>query len=141
MEPNETIVLNNITGSAVTVGDADHDETTQSSTTYTIRDDDTLTVEFSQATGSDLESTGGNLPQLLVTGQVQAGYSVTVSVAVDGSGTASGAGTDYHDPTTLTVIGGTYAAQAFAIPGLAVVNDSIVEPNETIVLNSITAAR
>ena len=51
---------------------------------YTILDDDTLTVEFARPTGSGLESSGGNLTLLLVTGEVQAGYSVEVWVGVTG---------------------------------------------------------
>ena len=39
----------------------------------TITDNDTLLVEFNQATGTDTENSGGNLPRLLVTGSVEAG--------------------------------------------------------------------
>mgnify|MGYP000181601571 CR=1 FL=1 len=73
VEPDETIVLGiDGTPSDVTVGDANSDSTTQSGHTYTILDDDSLTVEFDGATASDTETSGGNLPQLLVSGQVQA---------------------------------------------------------------------
>ena len=108
------------------------------SVTTTITDNDTLTVEFNQSTGNDVESGGGNLPQLLVTGEVQQGHSVTVSVSVAGSSTASGGGVDFHSPTTLTITGGSYAATAFVIPTLAIVDDGTAEPDETIVLNNIT---
>jgi len=101
--------------------------------TLNIADDDALTVEFNQATGSDTETSGGNLPTFLVTGEVGAGHTVSVGVTI-GAGTATGGGTDYDDPTALTVNPGTYAAQGIAIPTLAIKGDSIVEPNETIIL-------
>ncbi len=44
LEPNETIVLNGISGSAVTVGDANGVGGTQSSTTYTITDQPRLVI-------------------------------------------------------------------------------------------------
>ncbi len=100
----------------------------------TINDDDALTVEFNQATGSDTENSGGNLPQFLVTGDVETGHTVAIDVTV-GAGTATGGGVDYADPTTLTVPAGSYAAQTFAIPTLAIQDDILVEPNKTIMLN------
>ena len=131
VEPNETITLGNIAGVDVTIG-------TQTSTTYTILDDDTLSVEFSQAVGDDVEASGGNLPQLLVSGQVQAGHSVNVDVSVTG-GTASAA--DYVAPTTLNVGGGIYASTAFAIPSLQVVDENLVEADETLTLGGIIGSQ
>ena len=130
VEPGETIDLGNITGSAVSVGP-------QNSTTYTINDDDSLSVEFSQASGNDAETSGGNLPQFSVTGQVQAGHTVSVSAAVTGG---SATATDFTGPSMLNVGGGTYSAMAFAIPSLAISHDSIVEPGETIDLGNITGS-
>src|SRR5437870_352582 len=95
VEPSETIVLGSITGSAVTVGDANNNSSTQSSTTYTILDDDTLTVELNQASGSALDTLALHDALPILTGQVQAGHSVTIDVAVTG-GTASAA--DYTAP-------------------------------------------
>ena len=130
VEPSETIQLGNITGSAVAVGP-------QSATTYTIADDDTLAVEFNQSTGSDTETSGANLPQLLLTGDIQTGHSVSVDVSVVG-GTATAA--DFVQPATLTVGPGTYSAQPVAIPNLAIVSDSLVEPSETVELGSISGS-
>jgi len=98
----------------------------------TLTDADALLVEFNQASGSDLESSGGNLPELLVTGEVQAGHSVDVDVTVTG-GTATSV-TDFSVPMTLTVGAGSYTAQAFAIPGLGISDDSVIEPDETVLL-------
>ena len=104
-----------------------------------IADDDKLTVEFSQPTGSDPESGGGDLPQLLVTGELEAGYSVDVSVAVTG-GTASTA--DYTNTATVTILGGAkYGTMATAVTtNLAITPDGVVEPDETIQL-TLSAAR
>ena len=126
VEPDETFVLA-MTASSGLVDDSD-------TAIGTIEDNDTLSVEFSQSVGDDVEASGGNLPQLLVSGQVQAGHSLNIDVSVTG-GTASAA--DYTAPTTLNVGGGTYASTAFAIPSLQVVDDAIVEPNETITLGNI----
>ena len=128
VEPDETIILASITGNDITVG-------VQSSTTCTINNDDTLLVAFNQPTGSDAEASGGNLPQLLVSGEVQAGHVVSISTAVTG-GTAPG--TDFGSPSTLNVGAGTYASTPFAIPSLSISDDSFAEPNETIDLANIT---
>ncbi len=130
VEPDETIVLGNITGSFVSIG-------SQSSSDYTILNDDSLTVEFSQSNGSDAETAGGGLPELLVTGDIQSGHTVNVSVAVIG-GTATAS--DYTGPASLIVGSGTYTGQAFAIPSLAISSDAVVEPDETIELGNITGA-
>ncbi|TPW09115.1 MAG: hypothetical protein FD127_4243, partial [Acidimicrobiaceae bacterium] len=131
VEPDEDFQLGTITGSAITLG-------AQTTTTYTINDDDTLLVEFDQATGSDDEASGGNLPQLLVTGEVQTGHTVTIDVAVTGGNATSGA--DFTAPTTLTVTAGTYTAQAFAIPSLAIIDETDGESDETIVLGNLTGS-
>ena len=106
----------------------------------TIADDDFLLVEFDQDQGTDRESSGGNLPQLLVTGTVPAGQSVTIDVMVVG-GTATGGGVDYNDPTTVTVAAGTYNATAVAITELSVIPDALIEPDETIDLGTLTGSQ
>ena len=108
-------------------------DATDFTTTTTINDDDSLTVEFDQATGMDAENIGGDLPQLLVTGEIEAGHSVDIDVTVSG-GTATGS--DFTAPTTLTLLGGTYtAASPQAIPSLAITPDGVVELDETIDLS------
>ncbi len=140
VEPNETLKL---VLSALSAGGRSVNFSGLGTTltgTGTITNDDTLLVEFSQAAGIDVETIGGNLPKLLVTGTVQVGQSVTINVVVDGSSTATGGGVDFVNPTTLTVTAGTYTATAFAIPSLAIISDSLLEPNETIVLNGISGS-
>ncbi len=106
--------------------------------TGTITDNDLLLVEFSQSTGMDVESSGANLPQLLVTGTIQAGHSVTINTAAIATSTATGSGVDYTNPTAVTVAGGIYSATAFAVPGLSITSDTLIESDETIDLGSPT---
>ena len=133
VEPDETIELTLSTASPqVTLG-------TQTTTEYTILDDDTLTVEFDTASSSDDEAAAGTWPVLLVTGEVQTGYSVDVSVAVTG-GTAGAA--DYTNTATVTIGAGVYdgtLATAVAT-NLTITDDSVVEPDETIELTLSTAS-
>ncbi|MDP7014778.1 MAG: Ig-like domain-containing protein [Pirellulaceae bacterium] len=123
VEPDESIVLGGIAGADTTVGQQD-------SFIYTILNDDALTVEFDQPAGSDLEAVGGNLPKLLVTGEVQTGYSVSIQVTAS-AGSATGGGLDYDDPTALAV-SGSLSADAFSIPGFAIIDDPAAESDETI---------
>ncbi|MEP0460397.1 MAG: gliding motility-associated C-terminal domain-containing protein, partial [Flavobacteriaceae bacterium] len=128
VEPNETIdlVVGTATGDATLGG--------QTTTTYTINNDDSVTVEFSQATGSDVENTGGNLPELFVTGTVTNATTVTVSDA--GTGDAiSGVDYAFTSPQVVNIPSGTYdgtLATSIAIPTLSITGDLDVEPNETI---------
>ncbi|WP_161594413.1 Calx-beta domain-containing protein [Flagellimonas alvinocaridis] len=91
-----------------------------------------VTVEFSQATGSDDEDSGGNLPVLLVTGNVLVSTTVTVTDA--GTGTAtSGVDYDFTSPQVVDIPIGTYlAGSSIPIPTLAITGDTAVEPNETL---------
>ncbi|MEP5617252.1 MAG: hypothetical protein ABJP76_14195, partial [Flavobacteriaceae bacterium] len=91
-------------------------------------------VEFSQATGSDVENTGGNLPELFVTGTVTNATTVTVSDAGTGDATA---GVDYAftSPQVVNIPSGTYdgtLATSITISMLSITGDLDVEPNETI---------
>ncbi|WP_317169673.1 Calx-beta domain-containing protein, partial [Saonia flava] len=79
------ITLSNITGGVATILDG--------TAVGTIINDDGVSVTFSSATGSDTETSGGNLPTLFITGTVTAATSVTVTDALTGS--ATGGGTDY----------------------------------------------
>jgi uncharacterized repeat protein (TIGR01451 family) len=94
-------------------------------------------VEFTQASSSSPEATGGNLPTLRVNGTVTTAFTVTVQIT---GGTAT-LGTDYTTPgnsTTLTinVPVGTYdgvsSSSLFALP-VTITNDASSESNETIV--------
>lgn len=98
-------------------------------------------VEFTQPSSSSPESTGGNLPTLRVNGTTAT--PITINVQITG-GTAT-LGTDYTTPgnsTLLSVVvpAGTYdgvgAASLIALP-ITVVNDSVPEPNETILFGIV----
>ncbi|MGX1928794.1 T9SS type B sorting domain-containing protein [Flagellimonas sp. 2504JD4-2] len=128
VEPNETIDL------ALSAPTGDATLGTQTTTTYTINNDDSVTVEFSQATGSDVENTGGNLPVLLITGTVTAATTVTVTDAGTGSAT-NGVDYDFTSPQVVNIPAATYdgtAGTAIAVPTLSITGDTTVEPNETI---------
>ena len=104
----------------------------QTTTTYTINNDDSVTVEFSQATGAAAENVGNNLPSLFITGTV----ANTSSVTITGGGSAT-PGTDYTltSPQAVNIPAGSYdgtAGTAIAIPTLGITGDAVLEPNETI---------
>lgn len=93
-------------------------------------------VEFTRAASSTPESASDNLPTLRVNGTVTAPFAVTVRIV---GGTAT-IGSDYHTPgdsTTITVnipagvYDGVSAGSLFELP-VQVVNDAVVEGNETI---------
>ena len=95
-----------------------------------------MTVEFSQATGSDTENSGGNLPVLLVTGTVV--NATTVTVTDLGTGTAT-SGVDYSftSPELVNIPAGVYdgtAGTAVALT-LTITGDTDVESDETIDLS------
>uniref|UniRef100_UPI0023493E2F T9SS type B sorting domain-containing protein n=2 Tax=Flavobacteriales TaxID=200644 RepID=UPI0023493E2F len=120
----------------LTLGSATGDVTLggQASTTYTINNDDSVTVEFSQATGSDAENTGGNLPVLFVTGTVVNASSVTVTDAGTGDAT-SGVDYSFTSPQVVNIPAGTYdgtVGTAISIPTLSITGDTDVEGNETV---------
>ena len=90
-------------------------------------------VEFSTATASDAENSGGNLPVLLVDGTLAEDR--TVEVAVTG-GTAT-SGTDYTNTVTVTIpAGGGYDGTlgTAVATNLSITGDSVVEADETIEL-------
>ncbi|MCA0392776.1 MAG: DUF11 domain-containing protein [Proteobacteria bacterium] len=95
-------------------------------------------VDFARASSSTPESSSSNLPTLRVNGQAFAAFTITVQIT---GGTAT-LGTDYTTPgnsTTMTinVPPGTYdgvsAGSLFALP-ITVLQDALVEPSETILL-------
>jgi VCBS repeat-containing protein len=109
--------------------------------TGTIIDNDSLLVEFNQATGMDTESAGGNLPQLLVTGTIQIGHRVTINLSVLDA-TATGGGVDYTATTSVTIPAGSYdAAVVFTTSLLSINPDTLIESDETIDLGSLTGSQ
>ena len=121
----------------ISEGDANDDAFVQDSFRYTITDDEVVTVrvEFA-ADSSDLENTGGNLPQILVLGIVTAPTTVQVTNAGTGSAT-EGAGNDYTftSPVTVTIPADTYGGtlgSAISLDSLTILGDATVESDETI---------
>ncbi|MEO0507934.1 MAG: Calx-beta domain-containing protein [Bacteroidota bacterium] len=99
-------------------------------TTYTIENDD-ATIEFTQAVGADDEASGGNLPQIRINGDITQASTVTIDEL---TGTATN-GDDYtfsSPPRILNITPGSYSNVVRDIPTLAISNDPIVEPDETI---------
>ena len=91
-------------------------------------------LEFNATSTSDLESagTGGALPRIVIDGNVST--PLTLNLTVTG-GTAT-LGTDYTTPTgtstfTVTIPVGNYDSASFAT-GITIVNDAVIEPDETI---------
>ena len=126
VEGFETIQFNlsNPTGDAV-LG-------TQSSLVLTIIDDESASVAFSQAIGSDKESVGSNLPALVISGSISANTTITVTNTDTGNATL---GDDYtlDAPLTITIPEGVYdgsLSSAIQIPGLAIIDDPILENTE-----------
>ncbi len=116
--------LSNPTGDAV-LG-------TRSILVLTIVDDDSSSISFSQASGSDRENSGGNLPMLVVNGIIEA--NTTVTIVDTGSGNAT-LGADYtlESPLTITIPEGNYdgsLSTAIQIPGLTIIDDTILENTE-----------
>lgn len=139
VESDETIVLTLQNAIGMDIDDADGSTVTESVHTYTIIDDDVLLVEFDNATATDVETTGGNLPQITVSGGITTA-ATTVEITLNASPGTATAGTDYSPDfstvITVTIPAGDYTtATNLAIPGLSVTDDSIVEANETFVLD------
>lgn len=93
-------------------------------------------IQLSAASGSGLESiASANIPALRITGQVNAAFTVTMTIT---GGTAT-RGTDYTTPGggatfTVTIPAGTYVNGSIPL-GLTIIDDNLVEGNETITLS------
>ncbi len=93
-----------------------------------------ITVEFSSATGSSAEGSGSGLPQVVVTGNLASPESINVVDTGIGDATVN---VDYNftSPTTINIPAGDYSVPvSFPIPSLSILNDNVVEANETIFL-------
>lgn len=66
---------------------------------------------------------------------------MTIDVAAIGTSTATGGFVDYNDPTMVKVSGGTYDSAEMAIPGLYIIDDPLIESDETIDLGSPTGSQ
>ena len=143
VENNETVILTLQNPSNVAIGDADGADGTEDVHTYTIIDNDGLFVEFEVDAGSDLESVGGNLPELVIGGAIITSP-VTIEIALLPGGTATNdldfdaATADF--PLTITIPAGDYTTpQEFAVndltdQDLSIIDDALVEPSEDFLL-------
>ena len=99
-----------------------------------------VTVQFSNSTSSDAENSGGNVPGLLIEGLVTFFAQVTISDLQNGTATS---GSDYfYSPSTQTVtipVGFYPPGSVFALPGFSVTGDGILESDETINFQLISA--
>lgn len=134
VEPDETfsVLLGALSGVDPTIAGAINVQASGGDAVIT--NDDSISVAFSSATASDVESSGGNLPTVLYTGTIQNGHTVDVPVTVTG-GTAT-LGADFTAPGTITVTG-TGAAMSGTSAGsgsFAIANDTPVEADQSITL-------
>ncbi|MEM6830618.1 MAG: Calx-beta domain-containing protein, partial [Bacteroidota bacterium] len=120
-EPNETIVVTLASPSNAALG-------TNVIHTYTILDDDMVTVAFDSISSSGNEDVGTvSIPVNISDASLN---DVSVNYAV--SGTATGGGTDYTlADGTLTILAGS-TSENIVIP--SIFDDAIDEPDETIVI-------
>ncbi|MBO0322827.1 hypothetical protein J0X14_11010, partial [Muricauda sp. CAU 1633] len=92
----------------------------------------TVDVQFSQATGSDDEANGGNLPVVVVSGGNLL-VDATVTVTVTGGSAIAGDDYVFSSPQDIVISAADYTTPAnFAIPGFSITDDSGVEPDEDI---------
>jgi len=97
-----------------------------------------VVAELSTTSASDLEATGGNLPVILINGTITAASTVTITDT--GAGTAT-SGVDFvafGSPLVINIPAGIYDGSigtAIVIPTLAIIDDALVEVDETIILN------
>jgi|GEM_PF-1199688 len=137
VEGNETAILGltmgaSTAGGKVTIGAAN-------SHTTTITDNDTATITYSAATSSVNEGAGNDALGFVLTitadgtGTPMLTKDVTFNVTTVAGGTATGGGTDYTLPGTVT-----FAANALSgatqSANLGIVNDLFVEGSETATL-------
>ena len=109
-------------------------------TSYSILDNDGLTVSFLRTATTGSESNTTELPQISVVGTVNQPTEVIISDA--GTGTAT-LDEDYsfQSPQTITIPVGEYQGtvnEAFTIPTLTILDDDVLENQESIVLSLTT---
>jgi parallel beta-helix repeat protein len=88
-------------------------------------------IELSAASASDAENSGGNLPVLLINGNLTVAQTIDVTVT---GGTATGGGVDYTNTVQVTIPAGVYdgtLGTAVAIT-LTISDDGLLEGDETI---------
>jgi|GEM_PF-2854160 len=94
-----------------------------------------LQYEFSSTSASDYEDVGGNIPELLLNGELITQMSSAVSVLNSMTGTATN-GVDYSSYITqaFTISTGVYNNQVYGALNFTIVDDLDDENNETIIV-------
>jgi uncharacterized repeat protein (TIGR01451 family) len=92
-------------------------------------------VQFAAASGSASENGGGTLPRVVVTGNLAA--PLTVLLQIDNGSSTAVLGTDFTTPGggvnfSMTIPAGNYDGTVSFDTGIALLNDTVVENNETI---------
>lgn len=95
--------------------------------TFTIQDDDVRTVQFSTSAGSGAENVTPVSVLVTLSGAAAGDVQVTYTVG----GTATGSGTDYTLASSTLAIP---AGQTSATISLAIVDDALADPNETVTI-------
>lgn len=138
VEGNETAVLGLTMGASTAGGQVTINAGANAHTT-TITDNDTATITYSAATSSIGEGAGNDALGFVLTinangtGTPTLTKDVTFNVTSVAGGTATGGGTDYTLPGTVTFAAGALSG-ASQSANLGIVNDALVEGSETATL-------
>ncbi len=132
VESDETVQVSVSNPVGASIGDADGVDGIEDSTTYTILNDDTLSIELSQAASSGSEALPLPVVQVLVNGASEVATQFVLTD--DGTGTATD-GSDYGLTTgAVTIPAASYdgtLGTALTLP-LSIVNDYLIEADETV---------
>ncbi len=93
-----------------------------------------VVVEFSQSQGTDIESSGANLPLLLVSGTIENKSTITVNLSAESSATID-LDFNFESPSVVTIPMGNYdgsLSSAIALEGLTILDDDLKEGIEDI---------
>jgi len=96
--------------------------------------DSAITVEFDSATFSADESSGTLAISYTVTSNTATTQDRTFTIAITGGTAASGTDYTFSSPVTVTIPAGDYTAPATLTQNITLVDDAVVEPDETIIL-------
>ena len=96
--------------------------------------DSAITVEFDSATFSADESSGTLAISYTVTSNTATTQDRTFTIEITGGTDASGTDYTFSSPLTVTIPAGDYTTPATLTQNITLVDDAVVEPDETIIL-------